>query len=418
MVKVLLINPKDEYIEKDGGKIGDRPPLGLLSISAYLKKSGHEVIIKDLNHCDLLDIFEDLWNYACISVSTPNYKQCLDIANKINYKNKDIIVIAGGNHVTDFPNQKETLETFNWIVQGDGEQAVLDIIEGRISEEEKKSKIIKRELENVDIIPDYGAVDMSEYTMLVDGLPGAIVVTARGCKYNCCYCGSAKIKKLRERSIKSVFDEIDLLYKKYGRKGFYFGDDIFTYNKNRTLDLCSIIALDYNDIKFRCTTRADLLDKDILEFLKMAHCTIISLGIESGSDTVLKAMHKGMTVEQQRKAIQLCKEYGIKVKSFYIFPLPGDNEETVKETKQFIKENPTEYCDIYLLCPYPSTPLWDNPERFGMGIYKPQSPEEWDLFNQIQEEKVHFKHPNFTSERIIEIIKELRALIKEPGITY
>lgn len=423
MAKVLLINPRDTYLENTGEptNIGDRPPLGLLSISAYLKQYGHEVIFYDLNHYTPLQFpVEDTEPlFVCMSISTPNYNQALDLIKDFSQLKDFCVRIAGGNHVTDFPHQKETLEAFDYIVQGDGEQAVLDIIEGRISEEEKKKKIIKRELKDIDIIPDYEAVDMSKYTMQVDGLLGAVVVTARGCKYNCCYCGSAKHKKVRERSLKNVLEEVELLYNKHSRKGFYFGDDIFTFNKKRTLELCTNLKL-FPGVKFRCTTRADLLDETIIQHLKGGGCSVISLGVESGSDAVLKAMHKGMNVNQQREAINLCKKYGIKVKSFYIFPLPGDTLETFEETLAFAKEMDTEFCDIYSLTPYPGTPLWEHPDRFGIEIYKPQSPEEWDEYNQIQVKKSKplFKHPNLTQEQIEYCIRRFKEEIKPKGVTY
>ena len=139
---VYLINPKDEFLDK----AGDRPPLGLGALSAYLKQHGHLTKIIDMNHEPLLILIEDGFTFQigtakpmpypdffCISVSTPNYKQCIEIAKDARLKFPHTPIIAGGNHVSAYPDEPLTLETFDYVVTGtDGEEALLRIVEGKV----------------------------------------------------------------------------------------------------------------------------------------------------------------------------------------------------------------------------------------------------------------------------------------------
>ena len=407
---------------------GDRLPLGLLYLSSFAKSKGFQTKIWDLNHKNKDDMIKtgikDKVKYWCFGTNTPTFSKTIELAEEVRANLKHAVLIAGGNHVTDNPMEAEARIVFDYLIVGDGENALMDILNDEASEQILYSKPVE-DLDSLPM-PDYEGVDMTKYTMHVDGKPGTLIMTSRGCKWNCCYCGSAsslnnnKMKKYRERSAKNVIEEIKTLYHKYGKKGFYFGDDIFTFNKDRVIDICCQIHDNELDITWRATTRSDLLDDEILAFMKSAGCNIICLGLESGNDEILKKMQKGTTVAKQRASVELCHKHGIKVKGFFIFPLPFEDENTFKDTLEFAKSLNLEYADIYPLTPYPGTQVWDNPEKYGIEVIKPQNAN-WDTYYQVGKGGQSFyniKHPNFTEERVFELIKKFRDEVKVGGLTY
>ncbi len=421
---ICLINPRDKYLEKTGGNLGDRCPLALAQLSAYLKQQGYETKIFDLNHDTEDSLKEFIFRYdpkfICFSVSTPNYFQVLELAKQFKHENN--VLVAGGNHITDNPREERTLKVFNYVITGDGEEALLKVIR------DKPQQQLIDGGKSLDLntlpMPDYEGIKFERYFMTVEGKKGAIVITSRGCYANCCYCGSAKIKKWRPRSFEHVMEELRLLYTKYSVRGFYFADDVITSprksDQERFINLCKLMKTEFPDVVFRATTRADTLSEELCKAMAEAGCKWISLGIESGSDTVLKAMNKYMSVAQQEKGIDMCMKYGLGIKGFFICGLPSETDETMRETINWAKDLKQKWgkkfiTDIYKLVPSPSTPLWGNPEKFGMDIFKSDN---WESYNQILESKQPlFKHPNLTEDRINYWIEQFKKEVGENKTT-
>ncbi|MEK6879497.1 MAG: radical SAM protein, partial [Nanoarchaeota archaeon] len=283
---ILFINPEDKYLNLTGGNKGDRAPLALGALSAYCKQYNYRTKIFDLNH----DSKEELDNFIenekpefiCFTVATPNYFQVLEMAKK--FKKTNNILIAGGNHITDNPREQRTLDVFNYIILQDGEEALL-----RIIKERPKEQIINggKSLDpNILPIPDYEGLKFERYFMTVEGKKGAVVITSRGCLYNCMYCGSAKLKKWRPRNPEHVMEELRLLYHRYNIRGFYFADDIALtprkQDQERFIKICNIIKQEMPDVVFRVTTRADSLTDEVCKAMGEAGCKWVSLGVESG----------------------------------------------------------------------------------------------------------------------------------------
>ncbi|MBS3134096.1 radical SAM protein [Candidatus Woesearchaeota archaeon] len=418
MKSILFVNPEDEYVEHKG----DRLPLGLALLDAYCKRLGHNSKLIDLNHYSaeyLMDELKKGYGYVCFSVSTPNYLQCINLSKRIKSIYHNIKLIAGGNHITDVPNEKSSLETYDYLVVGDGEEAIKKILEDNTTQ-----IIISKPIEDLDNLPfpDYEKLGMEKYTMTLNGKKAVVMVTSRGCVFSCVYCGSAKIKKWRARSPEDVVKEMKLLYDRFDIKGFYFGDDIFTFNFDRIFKLCNLISENFpkKDITWRCTTRANLLTQELCYSMRNAGCDIISLGLESGNNEVLKKMEKFMTTDIQKKGVEMCHKAGIKVKGFFIIGLPGETWETAIDTIEFARSLNLEYADAYILTPFPATPLWENPEKYGIQIIKPEG-SDWSKYYQVGkggEYFVNIKHNNLNEEQLRALIKKFRDEVKVGGLTY
>lgn len=425
-MNVLLVNPEDSFLEMKG----DRPPLGLAYLSAYLKSKGHHTKIWDLNHnkfSTLLALIDEYPpDFICLTVPTPNYNEVISLANQMRRVSPKSKFVAGGNHVASYPNEKLTMETFDFIVagQGEGEVSLLDIVEGRATE-----KIVKSEyVENLDVfpLPDYDGLDMEKYKMLVDGRKAITMSASRGCIYSCVYCGSSTIKKVRAHSPEYVVNHMKMLYDKYDIRGYYFVDDIFSFNFPRTHKICNLIKQTFpkKDITLRVTTRSNLLTQELCNSLKEAGVDIICIGLESGSDKVLKAMRKLETMEIQRRGVEYCYNARIKVKGFFIIGLPEETWDDVMLTINFAKElvqtGRVQYADCYILNPIPASVFWQQPDQFDV---KPIYPKDsnWSEYYQVGKGghyKINIKHPHLTNEQLIEGLELFKKETNVTGLTY
>ncbi|MEK6880014.1 MAG: radical SAM protein [Nanoarchaeota archaeon] len=415
---MFLISPDETELWEHSG---DRCPLGLGYLSSYCKNILNlNTKIYDMNHEKKEDLMKDITlinpNYICVSISTPSYLWCIDLVKEIKkvYNGK---LIAGGNHITDNPDEKLTIDNFDYIIVGDGEIAIKRIVEGNVL-----TKIIISEKVNVNEVPwpDYEGMKFERYNFTFEGKKCAMIISSRGCVYGCAFCGSAKIKKWRPRTPEDVVNEMKYLQDNYQIESFYFGDDIFSFDRQRVIDICVLILAKLNIITFRITTRVNLLDEEMLEYLKDSGCRVICLGLESGDDEILRNIRKGATVQHARDAVNMVHRFGMKVKGFFIIGLPGETKQTAMKTIQFAKELKIDYVDFYPYTPYPSTPIWDNPQKFNLEVIKPIN-SDWNNYFQVDKQGMprewKVKHPNLTQEDVYELIELGKREVNVTGMT-
>lgn len=400
---------------------GDRAPLGLGYLSSYCNQVlNTQTRIFDLNHDAEYKLMQYISteepDYICISITTPSYLSCIDLARKIKdfYNGK---LIAGGNHITDNPDEKLTIDMFDYIIVGDGELAMKRIIEGNVV-----TQIIISDKVDVNDVPwpDYKGIKYERYPMTFEGDKCAMIIASRGCVYGCAFCGSAKIKKWRPRDPYDIIAEMAYLMNNYNIESFYFGDDIFSFDRDRTIKIAKLIKKILPSITFRITTRVDLLDPEMLEELEKAGCKVICLGLESGDDKILKNIKKGATVQHARSAVRMVHDVGMKVKGFFIIGLPGETKESAMKTIEFAKELQVDYVDFYPYAPYPSTPIWDNPEKFHIEVIKPTD-SDWNNYFQVNKDGMpkewKVNHPNLTQKEVFDLIELANKTVNVAGMT-
>jgi radical SAM superfamily enzyme YgiQ (UPF0313 family) len=201
------------------------------------------------------------------------------------------------------------------------------------------------------------------------GYPTAMV-SSRGCPYRCTFCLWPDIlygHKFRARSAKNVVDEIEEAVRVYGHDEIYFDDDTFTIDRQRVLDICRMIQerrLE-QEVEWIAQCRVDTVDREMLEAMKAANCGYILFGVESGSPKMLKKMKKGITLDNVRQAFQLTKEVGIKTQAFFLFGMPGETQETIKETIEFAKELNASSTQFAVAIPHPGTALYTECKTNG-----------------------------------------------------
>ena len=179
--------------------------------------------------------------------------------------------------------------------------------------------------------------------------------------------GSKQIwaRNVRLRSADNIIAEIEECIKKYKASEIVFHDDILPIDRERTLEICKKIKEKKFDIHWACMTRVNFVWEDAVRAMKEAGCRILNFGFETGSETILKNIRKGTTLEQARKAMKICKKVGIKTMGNFMIGNIGETEETIKETIKFAKELNPHTIGVFVAIPYPGSDLHNQAKELG-----------------------------------------------------
>lgn len=330
------------------------PPLGLITVATALKLAGHEVTIHDGQDVPMN------FDYYGFGPTTPEYGYALDTLKLIKANNPSAKVVIGGPYATLNPQRCQD-EGFDCVVCGDGEIAAVQAFGNG-------SRLIMAEEKPLDDYPmiDRSVIDLGRYKSILGGRRATTMLSSQGCPFRCAFC-SKNYKTVRMRSAERVIEEIKHIHHRWGYNAIAFPEDLFILNKERTLEICA--CLRELDIVWRCLIRADVLVKHGMEFTRTmadSGCIEVGMGVESGSDKILKIINKGETSETIKQAIRMLKDAGIRVKGFFIVGLPGEDYFTLDATRRFLEEMQLDDVDIKIFQPYPGTPIWENKERYDI----------------------------------------------------
>jgi radical SAM superfamily enzyme YgiQ (UPF0313 family) len=168
------------------------------------------------------------------------------------------------------------------------------------------------------------------------------------------------------RSPTNVVDEMEYLHKRFGADFFSFSDAAFTVNQARAEEICNEIRRRGLKIKWRCETRVDMVNKDLFATMKESGCVGVAVGMESGSQKVLDAMQKGITLQQVARTCRMAREVGLTIEPIVILGFPGETKETAWETIKFVERVAPDYLGTFAIAtPYPGTPLYDMVKENG-----------------------------------------------------
>lgn len=358
-MKVLLTTPPRPR-EKDTPLDLVPPlfPLGIGFIAARLLSKGHKVKIIDnflygSNHLLERALFRRRLlkclkgfnpDFVGIYVDSISFQKALELISFVK-KHSRAAIICGGPHASEMP------ESFpgevDFIVQGEGEGVICDIIEGRLSER----LISCPRLENLEALPmpAWQLYDIKRYRLREDMYlrqsPVFNFNTSRGCPFGCKFCSVPAVwgSQYRAFSAARVIHEIEYLIKQYRIKGVYFREDNFTADGKRVAEFCGLLLKKSISIDWACETRVDTISEDLMREMKYAGCKGFYIGVESGSQRMLDAMGKGVSVEQIESFFRLCHKFGIISKASFIFGLPAEEEKDRQETEQLIARIKPDY---------------------------------------------------------------------------
>ena len=420
-MKVMLINPP-WYIFQ--GSSFPEIPLGLSYLASFLKSKGHQVKVFNadflsstkssdksiFNHYSaylsrLRNIRDPIWQrvekeirdfypqVVGITLKTGSFVSGCMVANITKGISPEIITVAGGPHATLLPEEVLQEGTFDYVIRGEGEITFAELLEKLEKGEEgkelrgisalKNGKVIHNPdrtfIENLDNLP-FPERDDHIPSYSPEGL--GLIMTGRGCPYACTFCASDKIwkRKVRFRSPENVIQEILFLYRRYGVTHLKFRDDTFTLKKDRVLDICDRIISTGIPITWQCDTRADCIDEEIARKMRQAGCIGASIGVETGSERLLRYIQKGETKESIKRGIRILRKYRINVAIFLMIGFPGETEEEIKETLEFARELSPHHMVLSILTPYPGTKIFQ--EAIKEGLLSPEKKRWESWFHQ------------------------------------
>lgn len=388
-------------------------PIGLAYISAILKQNGHETLIYDAEHDpystsqswleasgkyqeyisglqneahyiwnelrDLIKEFKpDAIGISMLSVKYPSARFSAKICKEFD---PDVPVICGADHPTVFPNIVLEDKNIDFVVRGEGELTILELVNAL--EKGTGFKDIKgisykhhgQVIHNPDreLIPDLNTLPYPAITSLKNfetyrPLDFGAIMASRGCPFLCTFCGVCTIwtHKVRYRDPITVFEEMKMLYNTYNTDFFSFRDPSFTLHKNRIIELCNLIKASGMNIKWECTTRADLFDIPLLKLMTESGCVNIRLGIESGSKIILEKMKKNIDLEVVKSAAKLLNGENVYWSAYFLFGTPDETRETIEETVKFIDEIDPPFVTIARFTPLPGTEMYMELEDAGL----------------------------------------------------
>jgi anaerobic magnesium-protoporphyrin IX monomethyl ester cyclase len=336
------------------------PPLGLLYLSAYLKRAGLSASVFDSTFSTPQKLL------AAVKNSRPAvlglYANLMTRSRVVSIiglaRTEGVDVIVGGPDASG--NAEEYLEHGACIVvRGEGELTLTELLE-RWVDDPPPTGIAGTSVRVGETVvhapdralipslsghpwPDREAIDLEPYLQAWrahHGYGSVSLLTARGCPYTCRWCSRAVYgESHRRRPVDDVIAEIQFIQKRYAPERLWFVDDVFTIHKGWTLEFAAEMKAKGVRIPFECISRAERIDEDVANALKDLGCSRVWIGSESGSQRILDAMDRRVTVEAVQKATRTLRSRGIEVGFFIMVGYEGEEDEDVVATVEHIRRS-------------------------------------------------------------------------------
>lgn len=383
-VDIVLIYPHMPPKPTPWRKLWLFPPLGLSYLQAALKAKGFRVKTLDTTFRGMQSVIEEAKRLTpkIIGLSVMWTMQDAALALCKELRGCGATLIAGGPFPTMDPAY--FLDHVDVVFRGEGEVAFPEIARRIIDGDESfrklpgvcykaDGKIIdngKPEfIADLDTIPhaDRSAFDdvtYQSYWKKTFGYSLTPVLTTRGCPYRCDFCSKPVFgQRYRERSPEHVADEFEMI-SALGFDRIWVADDVFTLKIKRSHEVCEAIWRRNLPVVWECLSRIEGADESLFRHMRRAGCVRVFFGLESGDDEVVKKLIKKLhTTKQAKSGVELARQAGIEVGSFFLLGYPGESRETVKKTLDFAAELSLDYASFTVPVPLPGTALYDRVGR-------------------------------------------------------
>ncbi|MFC2154639.1 B12-binding domain-containing radical SAM protein [Candidatus Altiarchaeota archaeon] len=385
---MLLLNPPAEQKYVKESRCQHRaavfqsvyPPLTLASMAGLIR-GAHEVRLIDAMGADLSRDYVEKQTMSfnpdlvVVNTSTPTALNDLEIIEELKNKTSKTKFVIFGVTASYFAHDLIKKPFLDAVIVGEPEYTVFELakeenwrkVNGLVFKDDRGEIYTtpRREMDDANYlpVPAWDLVDLSYYRMPVTNERYVLVATGRGCPYRCTFCVSPSYygMKFRTKKVGQVIKEIKFAQKQ-GVNSFFFFVETFTLDKSYVKDLCREIVREKLNIKWVCNSRVDTVDFEMLSVMREAGCQVISFGIETGSQEILDNAKKKIRLEQSMKAVELARKAGLATVGHFIFGLPGETEETIKETLAFSKKLPLHFAEFYIATPYPGSELFESLE--------------------------------------------------------
>jgi radical SAM superfamily enzyme YgiQ (UPF0313 family) len=277
-----------------------------------------------------------------------------------------------GFHGTVSPTGVLTATGADAVIRGEPEGAVAEIAAGRDPSEIAGLSYMRLggmchngERAAYDLtklpLPAFELFDLSRYIYEILGGNLLLFEATRGCPYNCTFCSKVMYGKgLRRKTADQVIAEIDYALERTPVRTAYFMDLEFTVARELVEAVSRHLISRGSPIAWCCQTRADNVDKDLLELMKLAGCRLVHVGVESGSEQVLASSGKATTKDDILSGVRAIEAAGMETLAFFMFGLPGETDKDREETIRFAIELEPTYASFHFATPYPGSELFEQ----------------------------------------------------------
>jgi anaerobic magnesium-protoporphyrin IX monomethyl ester cyclase len=396
-------------------------PLGFGYLASVLRQNGFtDVAILDA--CSLRMSLEETAQYIKeyepdvlgLTTMTVTVKNALRLAAAAKAQFPGIKIAVGGVHATVCPDEVVANPNVDVVVRNEGEHSFLEIVkrwdsgdslegvlgthirvDGQIIEHGQSPRIL-----NLDDLP-FPARDLMPMDIYKAGLSfpphirrRTMLYSARGCPHDCAFCSTAAVwggHRCVMRSATSVLDEIEEVVDRFGVLGFEFADELTTLRKDRLADFCSgIHERHLEGIRWVCSSTVKRMDYDMAKMMKDAGCSMVMMGVESGSPEILKTLNKRISVDEIINAFDVTRQAGLRRCACFMIGAPGETPETIQQSIDLARRIQPDRVSLNVVTPYPGTAFYEQyvdksveldwDEAFSSD---PDKPEEATIFYNI-----------------------------------
>ena len=405
-MKILLVNPhSSNWTEGRSDKTAAAvrmPPVGILTIAAHLLSEGHPVKLLDLSAMNSASAVIDFTSIVTefspqligFTTVTSSFHNAYHLATVAKELSPDSLTVFGGVHVSalrasilsDYP-------AIDLVVAGEGERAMAEIasgvdfslIQGLVYRdgESVRDNGVRSDLFALDSLPLPAYHLLDGFPHKYEGplfnypkAPTAAVISSRGCPYECSYCDRSVFRSsFRFNSAAYLYNHVSYLNSEFGIRHIFFYDDLFTFNRKRIEDFCNLLLEKPLGITFNCAVRVGHIDDELLRLLKKAGCWMVSLGIESGAPEMLARHKSNVSFDEMKDTVARIRKSGLRAKGLFMMGLPGETEETIRMTTDFINRLELDDMNMTKFTPFPGAPLYKCIHEEGV------FDERWELMN-------------------------------------
>lgn len=358
-------------------------PLSLAVTAAMLRQRGHAVRIVDAHALRLRpdqvaglirgchQVFvtsSSLDRWECPNVEITPFVHCV---RRLAPRCDELYVL--GVHGTVRPHQVLRETGARAAILGEPELAVLEIAGGRDLARipgmclwdagEPRVTPGNRELLDLDAVPlpAFDLLPMERYSHAMMGPRSVMLEASRGCPYRCTTCLQAMYgPRYRRKGAATLIREVRHAVERHGARNVIYIDMEFCLNRGPIEELCDFLTSTGYDLRWCCTTRADAVDSDLLRRMKAAGCALVNYGVESGDQAVVDGLNKRLELGHVEQAIRLTREAGIDSLAFFMFGLPGESWDQMRETARYSVRLAPDYVSYHVFTPYPCTAAFDQ----------------------------------------------------------
>lgn len=368
--------------------VGAFPPLGIAQLGAVVRASGRNVRLFDgtiraaspEEHARAIG--KGFRGLAAFSTSTLNWRNTLAVIRALKRIAPESTVVVGGPQMDVYPEEVLQFPQVDFGIMGEGEYALpalIEVLEGRMggagngefgrvpglvfrTGTSTRAEVVRvppaPPIKDLGKLP-FPALDLlplSRYRVLGTPSPFSTLITSRGCPFRCNFCSQQYAGGLyRRRPVRHVLDEITWHIQRFRSREIIFFDETFTIGEARVIEICEGIMDLGVRVGFNIRARADTMTRDMARALVEAGCTSVNIGIEAGSERVLKVMNKAITIEQIERTVRICFEAGLRTRGYFMLGYVGESVEEMKQTVDLACRLPLDYASFTITQLNPAT---------------------------------------------------------------